>query len=92
MRKISIKDEIYPEVQLKKKDLHRNEATINSSVTANNPSQYISNPSPQKQLRKQINNVPKSSNDYLIELQPEEINHGSRDDGSDLNIVLKRPQ
>ena len=68
-----IKDEIYPEVQLEKRDSHRN---FNSPVTANNPSQNISDPSTQKQLRTQINNAPKSANDDLIEPEPEETSPG----------------
>ena len=62
--KSPIKDEIYTEVQLEKRDLYRN---VNSPVTANNPLQNISDPSTQKQLRAQINNVPKSTNDDLIQ-------------------------
>ena len=50
-KEIPIKDEIYPEVQLEKRDLHLNETTVNSPVTTNNPLQNISNPSTQKQLR-----------------------------------------
>ena len=46
-------------MQLEKWDLHRNETTVNSPVTVNSPSQNISDPSSQKQLRTQINNVPK---------------------------------
>ena len=45
-----------------KRDFHRNGTTINSPVTKNNPSQNISDSSTQKQLRSQINNVPKSAN------------------------------
>ena len=84
-----IKDEIYPEVQLEKRDLHQNETTINSSVTANNPSQNISDPSPQKQLRTHINSAPKSANDDLIEPQPEETNPGSSDNDSDSNYCFE---
>ena len=76
-------------MQLEKRDLHRNETTINSSVTANNPSQNISDPSPQKQLRTHINIVPKSANDDLIELQPEETNPGSSDNDSDSNYCFE---
>ena len=53
-----IKDEIYSEMQLEKWDLYRNETTVNSPVTTNNPSQNISNPRTQKQLRTQIRNIP----------------------------------
>ena len=55
-------------MQLEKWDLHRNETTVNSPVTVNNPSQNISDPSSQKQLRTQINNVPKSAKDDLTKL------------------------
>ena len=72
-----IKDEIYPEVHLEKRDLHRSETTVNSPVTVNNLSQNISDPSPQKQLRTQMNNVLKLANDNLIEPQPEKTNPGS---------------
>ena len=47
----------------------------------------MSNASPRKQLRTQINNVPKSANEDLTEPQPEETNTGSSDD--DLNIILR---
>ena len=83
-----IKDEIYPEVQLEKRGLHLNE----NPVTANNPSQNITDPSTQKQLRIQINNVPKLASDVLIEPQPEETNLGSSGGGGDLSIVLRRSQ
>ena len=82
-KKETIKDEIYPEVQLKKRDIHRSETTVNSPVTANSQSQNISEPSPQKQLRKQINNVPKSANDALIEHKSEENNPRSSSGNSD---------
>ena len=82
-KKETIKDEIYPEVQLTKRDLHRNETTVNFLVTANSQSQNISDPSPQKQLRKQINNVPKSVNDALIEHKPEENNPRSSSGNGD---------
>ena len=81
-----IKDKIYPEVQLEKRNFHRNETTVNSPVTANNPSQNISDPSPQKQLRTQINN------DNLIEPKPDKTKLGSRGGCGDLNIVLRRSQ
>ena len=55
-------------MQLEKWDLHRNETTVNSPVTGNSPSQNISDPSSQKQLRTQINNVPKSAKDDLTKL------------------------
>ena len=55
-------------MQLEKWDLHRNETTVNSPVTVNSPSQNISDPSSQKQLRTQINNVPKSAKDDLTKL------------------------
>lgn len=45
-----------------------------------------------KQLRTQINNVPKSANNDLIEPQPEETKSGSRGGGADLNIILRRSQ
>ena len=81
-----IKDKIYPEVQLEKRNFHRNETTVNSPVTANNSSQNISDPSPQKQLRTQINN------DNLIEPKPDKTKLGSRGGCGDLNIVLRRTQ
>ena len=87
-----IKDEIYPEVQLEKRGLHQNETTVNSPVTANNPLQNITDPSTQKQLRIQINNVPKSANDVLIEPQPVETNLGNSGGGGDSSIVLRRSQ
>ena len=87
-----IKDEIYLEVQLEKRGLHRNETTDNSPVTTNNPSQDISDPNTQKQLRIQINNVPKSVNDVLIEPQPEETNLGNSGSGGDSSIVLRPSQ
>ena len=46
-----IKDEIYPEVQLGKQELHPNETSVNFPVTTNNPSPNINNPSTQKQLK-----------------------------------------
>ena len=83
-----IRAEVYPEVQLEKRDVHVNETIVNSSVTKNNPSQNISDPGIQKQLRAQINNVPQSANDDLIEPQPEETNPGSSSGGGDSNIAL----
>ena len=91
-KKSPIKDEIYPKVQLEKRDLQRNETAINSGVTANNPSQNISDPSTQKQSRKQISNVPKSATDDLLEPQPEETNPVSSAGSGDSNIVLRRSQ
>ena len=70
-------------MQLEKWDLHRNETTVNSPVTVNSPSQNISDPSSQKQLRTQINNVPKSAN---------KTNLGSSGGSDDLNIALRRSQ
>ena len=61
------KDESYPEVQQEKRDLHRSRNTVNSPITANNPSQNISNSIPQKQLRAQMDNIPKLANNNLIE-------------------------
>ena len=57
-------------MQLEKWDLRRNETTVNSPVTVNSPSQNISDPSSQKQLRTQINNVSKSAKDDLTKLTP----------------------
>ena len=57
-------------MQLEKWDLHRNETTVNSPVTVNSPSQNISDASSQKQLRTQINIVPKSAKDDLTKLTP----------------------
>ena len=87
-----INDEIYYEVQLEKHYLHRNETTVNSPVAANSPSQNISDWSPQKQLRTQINDVQKSANDDLIEHQPEETYAGSSGGSGDSNIALRRSQ
>lgn len=87
--KSPIKDEIYTEAQLEKRDLYRN---VNSPVTANNPLQNISDPSTQKQLRKQINNVSKSANDDLIEPQLEETKPGSCGGKDDSKIVFRRSQ
>ena len=78
-----IKDKIYPEVQLEKRNFRRNETTVNSPVTANNPSQNISDPSPQKQLRTQINK------DDLIEPKPDKTKPGSRGGCGDLNIFFE---
>ena len=71
-----IKDEIYPELQLEKWDLHRNETTVNFPVTTNNPSQNIRNPSTQKQLRTQINNVSQLAIDNLIESNLRKVTPG----------------
>ena len=93
-----IKDKIYLEVQLEKRDLNRNETTVIFPVTANNTLQSISDPtsqkgmSSQKQLRTQINNVAQLAHDNLIESQSEETNPGSSGGGSDTNIVLRRSQ
>ena len=73
-------------------DLHRNETIVNSPVTTDNPSQNISDPSTQKQLRKQINNVLQLANDDLIDLQPEETNPGSSGGSGESNIALRRSQ
>lgn len=75
-KKKPIKDKIYLEVQLEKRNLNRNETTVIFPVTANNTLQSISDPtsqkgmSSQKQLRTQINNVPKSAKDDLTKLTP----------------------
>lgn len=87
-----IKNEIYPKVQLEKQDLHRNETTVNFLATKNNPLQNFSDPSTQKPLRKQINNVSKSANDDLIEPQLEETKPGSCGGKDDSKIVLRRSQ
>ena len=88
----SKKDESYPEVQQEKRDLHRSRTTVNSPITANNPSQNITNPIPQKQLRAQMDNIPKLANDNLIEHQSGETNIGGRGGDGDSNNVLKRSQ
>lgn len=70
--------------------LHINsEMQLNSSVTVYSPSQNISNPSTEKQLRKQIYNIPKSANNNLQEHQPEETNPRSSKRGSNSNIALR---
>ena len=74
--KKNIKDEIYPELQLEKWGLHRNETTVNFPVTTNNPSQNIRNRSTQKQLRTQINNVPQLAIDNLIESNLRKVTPG----------------
>ena len=74
--KKTIKDEIYPELQLEKWGLHRNETTVNFPVTTNNPSQNIRNRSTQKQLRTQINNVPQLAIDNLIESNLRKVTSG----------------
>ena len=87
-----INDEIYSEVQLEKRDLRRSETTVNFLVTANNPSQNISDPSPQKQFRTQMNNVANLADDNLIEPKPDETNPGNRGGGGDSNIDFRRSQ
>ena len=79
-------------MQLENQELHQSDSTINSPVTANSPSQNISSPSPQNQLSTQINNVPKSTNEDLIEHQPEETNPESSSGSGDLSIGLRRSQ
>ena len=65
---------------------------LNSSVTVYSPSQNISNPSTEKQLRKQIYNIPKSANNNLQEHQPEETNPRSSKRSSNSNIALRWSQ
>ena len=50
--------------------------------------QNISDPSTQKQLRIQINNVPQSANEDLIESQPEKTNSGSSSSSSSSDSKL----
>ena len=91
-KEIPKKDESYPEVQQEKRDLHRSRTTVNSPITANNPSQNISNPIPQKQFRAQMDNIPKLANNNLIQPQSGETNTGGRGGDGDSNNVLKRSQ
>ena len=76
----------------KKQDLHRNETTANSPVTANNSSQKTSDPRTQKHLRTQINNFSQLASENLIEPQPQKTNSGSSGSGGDSNIVLRQFQ
>ena len=86
-----IKDEIYPWGAARKTGLQK-EIPANSPVIANSPLQNIIIPSPQKQLRTHINNVPKLTNENLIEHQPEETNPGNSGSSGDSNIALRPSQ